>query len=131
MLKFIGRRRHNFGLRCCRGKSGCIPLPEIPVWEAVARFTPTTTSFPPPPSFHATSKPSTGQQRDLNALQYTKKWLHVMGPGCDSGELAQLADLAPALPAQKHFPDASHFVGNDLGIIPPIYALCVDAAQVA
>ncbi|KAJ6600839.1 hypothetical protein B0H10DRAFT_2082678, partial [Mycena sp. CBHHK59/15] len=33
--------------RCCRGKSGCIPLPEIPVWEAVAWFAPTTTSFLP------------------------------------------------------------------------------------
>ncbi|KAJ6615974.1 hypothetical protein B0H10DRAFT_2190738 [Mycena sp. CBHHK59/15] len=80
-FQIITHSRHNFGLHCCRGKSGCIPLPEIPVWEAVAWFAPTTTSFPPPPSLHATSKPSTGQQRDLNALQYTKKWLHVMGLG--------------------------------------------------
>ncbi|KAJ6619212.1 hypothetical protein B0H10DRAFT_1947031 [Mycena sp. CBHHK59/15] len=68
---------------------------------AIAWFTPTTT-----PSLHTTSKRSTGQQRDLNAPQYTKKLLHIMGPECDSGKLAQLADLAPALPAQKHFPDA-------------------------
>ncbi|KAJ6626655.1 hypothetical protein B0H10DRAFT_1997983, partial [Mycena sp. CBHHK59/15] len=44
--------------RCCPGKSGGIPLPEIPVWEAVAWFAPPTSSFPP---HHL--KPSTGQQR--------------------------------------------------------------------
>ncbi|KAJ6556690.1 hypothetical protein B0H10DRAFT_2201551 [Mycena sp. CBHHK59/15] len=43
----ITHSKHNFGLRCCRIKSGGIPLPEIPVWEAVAWFAPATSSFPP------------------------------------------------------------------------------------